>query len=172
MGTFWLRPRFSWQNFSLSKAFRLDSTWPAKASCNSNTLKTCLMFKGNLIFLTLGKKLSIQFSYGNQYLAVAESQSCFSQSLHGGDNPYRILIKTIPLELHRLDREVAPPWDLETRKQTPCFGQQCGSITSHQHLRMALGLRPSCSALLRFMRRQAVAPSDRNEELAAVTLPP
>ena len=60
LGTFWLRPSFSWQNFSLSKAFRLDSTWPAKASCNSNTLKTCLMFKGNLIFLTLDKKLSIQ----------------------------------------------------------------------------------------------------------------
>ena len=37
---------------------------------------------------------------------------------------------------------------------------------------MALGLRPSWAALLRRMRRQAVAPSERKEELAAVTVPP
>ena len=39
LGTFSLRPSFSWQNFSLSNAFRFASTWPANASCNSKTLR-------------------------------------------------------------------------------------------------------------------------------------
>ena len=62
MGTFWLRPSFCWQNFPLSKAFRLDSTCPAKASCNSNTLKMRLLLNGNFIFMTFGNKFSIQIS--------------------------------------------------------------------------------------------------------------
>ena len=43
---------------------------------------------------------------------------------------------------------------------------------SQDYLRIAFGFSPSCSALLLLIRRHAVAPSDRKEELAAVTVPP
>ena len=124
---------FGWDQASPGRTFRFPrpSGWTApglqRPRATQTPWKRVWCSKAIWYFWLWAKSSLFIFSYGNQYLAVAESQSCFTQRLHGGYNPYlvRILIKTIPLGLHRLDREVAPPWDLETHKQTPCFGKQC-----------------------------------------------
>ena len=128
---------FGWDQASPGRTFRFPrpSGWtapgPQRPRATQTPWKRVWCPKAIWYLWLWAKSSRFKFSYGNQYLAVAESQSCLSQSLHGGDNPYLVRIKTVPLGLHRLDREVAPPWDLETHKQTPCFGEQCGSVTSH-----------------------------------------
>ena len=46
------------------------------------------------------------------------------------------------------------------------------SFEIERFLRKALGLSPSCLALVSVVMMQAAAPSDRKELLAAVTVPP